>query len=156
MQSILSIAQSKYDFYCLHHRSWHKHINGCSNLRGWVTISDSVSLCFVYHKPLWCSLHFVIFPLFQSGSTPNHGRALQSSADLRPQVDGGPWRRWWWQRWFFSGTYPPSLLNWQAEKRCLKSPWSTCSTGTLLSRTKPEDRESSVQVAGGTFLKYGK
>ena len=36
-QSKLSIAQSKHNFYCLHHRSWHKHINGCSNLRGWVT-----------------------------------------------------------------------------------------------------------------------
>ena len=32
----------------------------------------------------------VIFPLFQSGSTPHDGRDLQSSVDLRLQVDGGP------------------------------------------------------------------
>ena len=33
--------------------------------------------------------------------TPNHGRALQSQADLRLPVDGEPWWRWWWQRWSF-------------------------------------------------------
>ena len=33
----------------------------------------------------------VIFLPFQSGSTPNHGRVLQNSGDLRIQVDGGPW-----------------------------------------------------------------
>ena len=30
----------------------------------------------------------VILSLFQSGSTPNHGRALQSLTDLRLPLDG--------------------------------------------------------------------
>ena len=62
--------------------------------------------CIVLHKVVWCSMLSSSFFRFRAGSTPNDGRVLQSSTDLRLQVDGGPWWRWWWQRWSFL-TYPP-------------------------------------------------
>ena len=42
------------------------------------------------HKHLWRFVlqHSSSFPLFQRGLHPNDGHALQSSLDLRPQVEG--------------------------------------------------------------------
>ena len=47
-----------------------------------------MSLCNCVSQTIVMLDSLVIFPLFQSGSTPNDGRALQSSTDLRIRVDG--------------------------------------------------------------------
>ena len=47
-----------------------------------------MSLCIRVSQTYVMLDSLVIFPLFQSGSTPNHGRALQSLTDLRLPLDG--------------------------------------------------------------------